>query len=230
MSKIYGYCRISKKKQSLERQERNILKAFDNAIIVKEVYTGTKLEGRTEFNKILNNIKTGDTIVFDSVSRMSRDAEEGFTMYQELFNKGINLVFLKERYINTDTYKKQLDNVNLPSTDNKIVNAVLEGVKNALIELAKEQIQIAFEQAEKEVKDLQQRTKEGIETARLNGKQIGGVVGKKLTTKKSVEAKKQIIKYSKEFEGNLSDGEAMKLIGLSRNTYYKYKRELKEVY
>ncbi|MDU1252562.1 MAG: recombinase family protein [Clostridia bacterium] len=230
MSKIYGYCRISTKKQSLERQERNILKAFDNAIIVKEVYTGTKLEGRTEFNKILNNIKTGDTIVFDSVSRMSRDAEEGFTMYQELFNKGINLVFLKERYINTDTYKKQLDNVNLPSTDNKIVNAVLEGVKNALIELAKEQIQIAFEQAEKEVKDLQQRTKEGIETARLNGKQIGGVVGKKLTTKKSIEAKKQIIKYSKEFEGNLSDGEAMKLIGLSRNTYYKYKRELKEVY
>lgn len=230
MSKIYGYCRISTKKQSLERQERNILKAFDNAIIVKEVYTGTKLEGRTEFNKILNNIKTGDTIVFDSVSRMSRDAEEGFTMYQELFNKGINLVFLKERYINTDTYKKQLDNVNLPSTDNKIVYAVLEGVKNALIELAKEQIQIAFEQAEKEVKDLQQRTKEGIETARLNGKQIGGVVGKKLTTKKSIEAKKQIIKYSKEFEGNLSDGEAMKLIGLSRNTYYKYKRELKEVY
>lgn len=230
MSKIYGYCRISTKKQSLERQERNILKAFDNAIIVKEVYTGTKLEGRTEFNKILNNIKTGDTIVFDSVSRMSRDAEEGFTMYQELFNKGINLVFLKEGYINTDTYKKQLDNVNLPSTDNKIVNAVLEGVKNALIELAKEQIQIAFEQAEKEVKDLQQRTKEGIETARLNGKQIGGVVGKKLTTKKSIEAKKQIIKYSKEFEGNLSDGEAMKLIGLSRNTYYKYKRELKEVY
>ena len=69
MSKIYGYCRISTKKQSLERQERNILKAFDNAIIVKEVYTGTKLEGRTEFNKILNNIKTGDTIVFDSVSR-----------------------------------------------------------------------------------------------------------------------------------------------------------------
>ena len=57
---------------------------------------------------------------------MSRDAEEGFTMYQELFNKGINLVFLKERYINTDTYKKQLDNVNLPSTDNKIVNAVLD--------------------------------------------------------------------------------------------------------
>ena len=64
----------------------------------------------------------------------------------------------------------------------------------------------------------------------IRDRQIGGVVGKKLTTKKSVEAKKQIIKYSKEFEGNLSDGEAMKLIGLSRNTYYKYKRELKEVY
>ena len=34
----------------------------------------------------------------------------------------------------------------------------------------------AFEQSEKEVADLRQRTREGIETARLNGKQIGAVL------------------------------------------------------
>lgn len=224
MKKIYGYCRISTKKQNIERQVRNIENIYPKAIIIKEAYTGTKIEGRTEFNKLLNRVKEGDTIVFDSVSRMSRNAEEGFELYKELFNKGVNLVFLKEQYINTDTYKETLKtNINMTGTE---VDFVLEGINKYLLALAEKQIKIAFEQAEKEVMDLRQRTKEGIETARLNGKQIGGVTGKKLTTKKSIQAKADIKKYSKDFEGNLKDTEVMKLTGLARNTYYKYKKEL----
>ena len=80
--------------------------------------------------------------------------------------------------------------------------------------------------AEKEVTDLHQRTREGIETARLNGKQIGQQPGAKLTTKKSIAAKADIIKYSKDFDGSLNDLECMRMIGIARNTYYKYKREL----
>ena len=49
-SKIYGYCRISTIKQSIERQHRNILDLYPNAIIVDEVFTGTKVEGRRELN------------------------------------------------------------------------------------------------------------------------------------------------------------------------------------
>ena len=94
--------------------------------------------------------------------------------------------------------------------------------------LAKEQIKLAFDQSEKEVMDLRQRTKEGISIARLNGKQIGNIKGTKYKTKKSVKAKKEIQKYSKDFRGNLSDVDVMKLTGLARNTYYKYKRELTE--
>ena len=74
--------------------------------------------------------------------------------------------------------------------------------------------------------DLRQRTKEGMETARLNGKQIGQVKGTKLTTKKSIEAKEIILKHSKDFNGTLSDVDVMKLCGISRNSYYKYKKEL----
>ena len=110
------------------------------------------------------------------------------------------------------------------------VDFLLEGINKYLLALAEKQIKIAFEQAEKEVKDLQQRTKEGLETARLNGKQIGRVEGTQITTKKSVEAKKQIIKYSKDFEGSLNDTEVLKLVGINRKTYYKYKKELKEEY
>lgn len=122
-------------------------------------------------------------------------------------------------------YKKALqNNVSMTGTN---VDYILEGVNEYLMALAKEQIRLAFEQSEKEVQDLHQRTKEGIETARLNGKQIGQRRGAKLTTKKSIEAKQQIQRYSKDFDGSLSDVDCLKLTGLARNTYYKYKRELK---
>ena len=220
----YGYCRISTKAQSIDRQERNIKKVYSAAVIIKEVYTGTKLDCRPEFNKLLKKVKQGDTIVFDSVSRMSRNAEEGFELYQKLYTDNIELVFLKEPHINTATYKNALTKgVELTGTS---VDFILEGINKYLLSLAAEQIRLAFEQAEKEVKDLQQRTREGLLTAKLNGKRVGLEKGSKLITKKSIASKEQIKKYSKDFEGNLKDTEVMKLIGISRNSYYKYKREI----
>ena len=85
-----------------------------------------------------------------------------------LFNRKVSLVFLKEPHINTDTYRNAMRN-QITMTGDK-VDLILEGVNQYLMELAKEQIRIAFGQAEKEVSDLRQRTREGIETARLNGK------------------------------------------------------------
>lgn len=229
----YGYCRISTGKQNIDRQVRNIHAVYPDAIIVKEVYTGTKFQGRKELDKILKIIKPNDTIVFDSVSRMSRNSDEGCEEYESLFNKEITLVFLKEPHINTDVYKqalqRQLDitlNTGNNATD-KFMNTIIEALNGFIVNLAKEQIKLAFEQAQKEVDDLHQRTREGIATARLNGKQIGQKQGSKLITKKSIEAKKQIQKYSKDFEGTLTDIECMKMIGLARNTFYKYKAEMK---
>lgn len=222
---IYGYCRISTKKQNIERQARNIKQLYPDALIIKEVFTGTKLE-RKEWNKLEKALKAGDTVVFDSVSRMSRNADEGFAAYETMFNNEIELIFLKEPHINTSTYKKAMTN-QVPLVGNN-VDFILEGINKYLLSLAKEQIKLAFEQAEKEVLDLKQRTREGIQTARLNGKQIGQKQGAKLITKKSIVSKKLILKHSKTFNGTLSDIDTMKLTGLSRNTYYKYKRELKE--
>ena len=222
---IYGYCRISRAKQSIDRQIRNIKAVYPDAVIIQEVFTRTRLD-RKEWQKLYKAVKAGDTIVFDSVSRMSGNADEGFNAYEELYNRGVSLVFLKEPHIDTDTYKQALES-NIKLTGGS-VDFILEGVNKYLMALAKEQIRLAFEQSEKEVEDLHQRTKEGIETARLNGKQIGQKAGAKLTTKKSISAKEEIVKYSKDFSGTLADADVMKLTGLSRNTYYKYKRELKE--
>ena len=230
--KVYGYCRVSTLKQSIERQIRNIKAEYPDAVIVTDEYTGTKLD-RPGWTKIYKAAKAGDVIVFDSVSRMSRDAEEGFQVYEELFRRGVELIFLKEHHIDTATYKKAIDgqiqlaiNSGNVAADELIGN-IAEAINKYLLSLAKEQIRLAFDQAEKEVEDLHQRTREGIETARLAGKQIGQVKGTKLTTKKSIKAKEIIYKRSKDFRGDLSDVEVMKLTGLARGTYYKYKRELK---
>lgn len=225
MSKIYGYVRISTPKQNIERQIRNIKAAYPAALIVQDEYTGTKMD-RPNWMKLCQRLHAGDTIVFDSVSRMSRNAEDGFAIYEELYQHGIRLVFLKEPHINTDTYKNALDN-GIPMTGTN-VDFILSGVNQYLLALAKEQIRLAFEQAEKEVADLRQRTREGIETARLNGKTIGLPCGSKLITKKSIAAKEKILKYNKDFQGSLNDSECIKLISCSRGSYYKYKRELKQ--
>ena len=234
MCKTYGYCRISRKEQNIDRQERNIKALYPDAIIIKEAYTGTRVEGRKEFEKLIAKADSSTRIVFDSVSRMSRNAEEGFQLYKELFARGVELVFLKEPQIDTETYKSSMERQVSTAIDsgdlatNELITAITEAINRYTMRLAERQIFLAFQQAEKEVEDLHQRTKEGIETARLAGKQIGAVAGRKLNVKKSITAKEQILKYSKDFNGTLTDIEVMKLIGIANNTYYKYKRELRE--
>ena len=230
----YGYCRISTPRQNIERQVRNILAAYPDAHIVREVYTGTKYQGRAELDKLLRTVQAGDRIVFDSVSRMSRSADEGCQLYADLYARNIDLFFLKEPHINTETYRQTIQrqiNAQLQTgsaaTDN-FVSSVISALNQYTADLAAEQIRLAFAQAQKEVDDLHQRTREGMLTAKLNGKQIGQVAGRKLIIKKAAPCKELIARYSKDFDGTLSDAECIKLIGIARNTYYKYKRELRE--
>lgn len=221
---VYGYCRISRATQSIDRQIRNIIEAYPKAKIYQEAYTGTTTD-RPQWQRLQKIIKAGDTIVFDSVSRMSRNAAQGFAAYKDLNERGIILVFLKEPHLNTETFKAAADtSIQMTGTD---VDIILTAVNKYIEHLAEQQIIIAFEQAEKEVQDLHQRTSEGMITAKLNGKRIGTQKGDKLTTKKSIQAKELIKKHSKSFGGTLSDDECIALCGISHNSFYKYKKEIK---
>lgn len=223
---VFGYARVSTMKQKLSRQIENIKREYPNATIITEEYTGTTTN-RPNFNKMLNNLVAGDTVVFDEVSRMSRNAEEGFALYQELFNKGVDLVFIKEKHLNTETFRTALSNkVALTGTD---VDVILQGVNEYLMILAKRQIEIAFEQAQAEVDYLHQRTSEGVRQAMAQGKQVGRATGSKVETKKAKECKQRILELSKDFNGNNSDADVMKILGIARNSYYKYKAELKQM-
>lgn len=239
MKKIYGYCRISQRKQSIERQIRNIKARYPDAIIVQEAYTGTKFDGRKAYEALLKQIRKEIAegievlLVFDSVSRMSRNEAEGFAEYQALYQMGIQLEFIKEPYVNTEIYKESAQRqIEAVKTGDEATDEFMQAMANAInryiMSLAEKQIKVAFQQAEKEVQDLHQRTKEGLETARMQGRVGGLKKGAKITVKKAEPAKEIIRKHSRDFEGTLTDAECMKLAGIARNTYYKYKAEIKQ--
>lgn len=232
---IYGYVRISTMKQKLQRQIDNIKALYPDAVIIDETYTGTTT-ARPKWNKLVEKIKkesakgTKVTLVFDEVSRMSRNAEEGFRVYQELFDMGVKLVFLKEHYIDSDIYANSIKKADV-STGKSYLD---EGLKIIMMGIAKEQIEVAFQTAQQEVEYLHKRTSEGVRKAMAEGKTVGrskgavqGVNFKE--TKKATATKEIIMKHSKDFNGTLNDAEVMKLAGVARNTYYKYKAELKSV-
>ncbi|MGL4989497.1 MAG: recombinase family protein, partial [Cetobacterium sp.] len=224
---IYGYCRISTYKQKLERQIENILREFPSAKIYKEIFTGTVVEDRKVFKSLIKKVKANDTIIFDSVSRMSRNAIEGVDVYFELMNRDINLIFLKENYINTEIYKDKIkNNENIKVEDETLNQTIMKGIREYMIQLATRQIQIAFEQSEKEVNDMKQRTKEALKILKENGTVLGRKKDSKIITKKSLKVKEIIKKNSKYFGGTLNDTEILKLAEITRNTFYKYKKEI----
>ncbi len=227
---VYGYCRVSTPTQNLERQARNILKEYPDAVLYREAFTGTTMD-RPEWKRLMKRVKSGDCIVFDSASRMARTADEGVSVYRECLNSGIELVFLKEHHIDTEVFRKAKEQAKIPTVTvedkatDKLINGIIESVNCFMMELVDQQMRVAFQEAEKEVTDLKQRTREGIETARLNGKKkIGRQHGDYVKTRKEAQIVPKIMKLSRDFGGSLTDTECIELLGIARNTYYKYKK------
>ena len=73
-----------------------------------------------------------------------------------------------------------------------------------------------------------QLTKMGLEKARAKGVHLGGVKGKKIHSPKEEPAKEVILEFNKDFNGTLNDIETLRLLDISRPTFYKYKKELKK--
>ena len=230
---IYAYCRVSTQHQRITRQITNITELYPAAIIIREFYTGT-VQARPNWNQLMSQINSGDTIVFDSVSRMSRNSIEGFKDYKMLFEKGVHLVFLNEPLINTSVFAStrenllQIDIETGNAAVDEFFNSNIQIINRFLMALAEEQIKAAFEQSEKEVQDIHTRISQGMREAKKCGAKIGRPTGTTLTTKKALECIAIIKKHSKDFGGSLEDPDVIKLCGCSRNSYYKYKRQIKD--
>lgn len=229
--KVFAYARVSTKKQSLQRQIDNIKEYAPAAEITAEKFTGTTAN-RPQWQilkaKALKAAANGDevTIIFDSVSRMSRNKTEGIDEYFTLYHAGISLVFLKEPYINTEVYRNSFKEIE--TIGNEIADIYITATNKVLEILAKDQITKVFERAEIEVKDTQTRVKEGMAASGAAAKIAETRTGKTYTTAKERQAKRKIKEHSKTFGGSLNDNDCMQLCGVSLATYYKYKKEVRE--
>ena len=227
---IYGYARVSTQKQRLNRQITNIHTLYPGIKIYSDRYTGTKMD-RPSFQVLLSILRPGDTVVFDSVSRMSRDAQSGYELYMNLYESGVDTIFINEPHISSTHFRRASEQT-IGSVGNDIADIYIRATNEVLMILAKQQIQLAFEQAEKEASDTRQRIKEGLrEREAKTGLKTGRKTGDKLVVHKKAERVSKIKKYSKSCYGSNSDVEVMQLLpGISKNTYYKYKKLAIEQY
>lgn len=226
---IVGYARVSTPSQKLERQIANLKAAYPDIVIISEKYTG-KTENRPKWQQLLKQCRAGmvKKLVFDEVSRFSRNAEEAIKEYKELYSLGIELEFLKEPHINSSVYQQAserritIDTSNMNTETANLVNALIGGLNDYLFAVAEKQIYLAFERAQKEREFLSVRTSEGLKQAKLMGSQVGRKEGKKVITKKQRKSIKYIKEHYSDYGGNLNATECMKILGISKSTFFRY--------
>lgn len=104
---IYGYIRVSSKEQSKKRQEKELLEyGVKKENIYSEEVSGKNFEDRIEYPRLFKACSVGDTIVFTSLDRFSRNVSATVKELEELKKKGINAVFIKE---NIDTSRGEVN-------------------------------------------------------------------------------------------------------------------------
>lgn len=232
---IVGYARVSTPTQKLERQEANLKAAYPDIVIISEKYTG-KTENRPKWQRLLTQCRNGmvKKLVFDEVSRFSRNAEEAIKEYKELYELGIELEFLKEPHINSSVYKQAserritIDTSNMNDETANLINTMIGGLNDYLFAIAEKQIYLAFEHAQKERELLSKRTSEGLKQAKLMGSQVGRKEGKKVVTKKQKKAIKYITEHYTDYGGTLNATECMKILSISKSTFFRYIKMINE--
>lgn len=232
---IVGYARVSTPKQKLRRQIENLKAAYPDIVVVSEVYTGST-DNRPKWCKLMRQCRAGivGKLVFDEVSRFSRNAEEAIVEYKELYNLGVELEFLKEPHINSSIYRDASERKIEIATDGmdeetaSLITTVIGGLNDYLLSVAEKQIYLAFEHAQKEREFLSKRTSEGLKQAKLMGSKVGRQKGQKLVTKKSLRAKRIIRHYYKAFGGELSAVECYTLAQVTKSTFYRYLSQMRE--
>ncbi len=101
MSVIYGYARVSSVDQDLTIQE-DALRSAGATLILKEKRSGTTTEGREELSRLLDFVRTGDTIIITRIDRLARSIGDLAAIVKRLEERGVSLK-ATEQPIDTST-------------------------------------------------------------------------------------------------------------------------------
>lgn len=122
-----GYARVSTQDQNLDRQ-LDALKGAGCEKIFQEKITGTKKD-RSELERLLEQVRKGDTIVIESLSRLSRSTKDLIQLMETFNQEGVNLYSMKENIDTTGATGKLIF---------KIFGALVEFERDLISERTKE--------------------------------------------------------------------------------------------
>lgn len=211
---IYGYCCTYRNRLSPARQK--ILSLYPNAIIYTDALDEPELDfsNRPKLQQLLQKVVEKDTIVFPGITQLSSNAEECYQLYEKLFFLNVSLIFLRHPYLNTDTYKSQLKAV--PAETMAAMPELLQAVQQSLdiyiLSLAKEQIQVTYEQIKAQTIYSVSRRPQRPQPVNID----------------VLKAKKAILNLSSTFLGKEKDAWMLNFLDVSQRTLTKYKHELKQ--
>lgn len=111
---IYGYARVSTKGQARDGNgldvQRSALKAAGAEIVYEEAFTGTKKD-RPELTRLLDNLKSGDTLIVTKLDRVARSASQGADLIKGLLDKGVTVRILNMGLLDSTPAGKLIMNV-----------------------------------------------------------------------------------------------------------------------
>lgn len=145
-----------------------------------------------------------------------RNEEDFFEFYVECFFRHIDIYFINTPECNLSFVKKLFGAMDVKPPERRIKEYIIRCLK------------CCAEQARFSKEMSSNLKRAALRTAKKNGSQIGGVKGAVYNIPKAEDMKKQIMQYSKSFDGTYSDIELIKKLDIPRATYYKYKKEIKD--
>ena len=196
----WGYVRVSSKEQSEKRQEVE-LKKYGVDYIFTEKASGKNFQDREIYNKLIEHCKAEDIIICSSLDRFSRSIVATFTELEKLNQKGIKVVFLKEKI----------------DTSDSITSTITLSLFTSLAQIER---QLLLER-QKQGYEALERTKDGKLISK-KGTLIGGK--EKILTPQQINLLKDYKKGNSIY--NLT--QLAKIVNLSRPTLNKKLKELDE--
>lgn len=167
---------------------------------------------------LLKNTSRGTQIIFDEFSNLGVDDENRIKNYRKFVESGIHITFINEPILSSSnllkTYCLFTEAETLSDVD---VDTFMNLVRKSVSEYLKA----------KEMESLGRKAMQGI-TIENGGNPVGRPAGTTLETKKAEESKQKILRLSADFDGYMHDQELIKYLGISRNSFYKYKADLKK--
>lgn len=208
---LYGYARVSSKDQNLDRQITALLDAgVEERNIFKEKKSGKNFN-REEYQKLLNILNVGDTVIFTELDRLGRNMQEIEKEYQRLVvGRGCHLKFIKEDFLSTTS-----------SGDNSLFKDVVQPILLKLMGYMAQQEREKTLQRQRDAYNNMQRDEKGRLIAK-NGK----VIGRQARYETLKEDEKKLIKDW--INGKISCLRVSKILTISRPTLYKIKSQYLE--